>query len=263
MKTWKNVLIGLVAIIALGFAFIACDDKNGNNSTHTHVWSDWTTKTEVTCTMAKVEKRACSCGEEETQTVGTPLGHNLEGYISNDNATYIADGTETAKCVRFNVCGYTDIKKITDSQKVIVDIATFITEFEKLAPNPTPEEPYTLKVSINSLGGNAQINGSIGNVLYTNNTKRVNLDMSGSGLGSIDIGAFANCHNLIGFTIPDSVTSIGDSAFGNCAYLVSITIPDSVNSIGDLAFSFCTSLSSVTFKGTIPSSNFPVGSYNW
>jgi uncharacterized repeat protein (TIGR02543 family) len=32
MKTWKNALFGLVAIIAFGFAFVGCDDGNGNNS---------------------------------------------------------------------------------------------------------------------------------------------------------------------------------------------------------------------------------------
>jgi hypothetical protein len=31
MKTWKNALIGMVAIIAFGFAFVACDDGNGND----------------------------------------------------------------------------------------------------------------------------------------------------------------------------------------------------------------------------------------
>ena len=48
------------------------------------------------------------------------------------------------------------------------------------------------------------------------------------------------------YTIPDSVTSIGESAFSGCEALTSVTIPDSVTSIGDWAFSGCKSLTSVT-----------------
>lgn len=53
------------------------------------------------------------------------------------------------------------------------------------------------------------------------------------------------------FTIPDSVTNIGDSAFSDCTSLVSITIPGSVTSIGDEAFSRCTSLTSITFSANV------------
>lgn len=41
---------------------------------------------------------------------------------------------------------------------------------------------------------------------------------------------------LTSYTIPDSVTSIGDYAFSGCSRLTEITIPDSVTSIGISAF---------------------------
>ena len=53
------------------------------------------------------------------------------------------------------------------------------------------------------------------------------------------------------FTIPDSVTSIGDSAFEGCKSLTSITIPNSVASIGDRAFIDCTRLKDVYYTGNL------------
>ena len=47
------------------------------------------------------------------------------------------------------------------------------------------------------------------------------------------------------FTVPDSVTSIGDMAFYGCKSLTAVTIPDSVTSIGEHAFHECTNLAAV------------------
>ena len=59
------------------------------------------------------------------------------------------------------------------------------------------------------------------------------------------------------YTIPNSVTSIGNSAFRNCTSLTSVTIPDSVTSSEGGAFYGCTSLTSVSCKATTP----PTGGY--
>ena len=52
------------------------------------------------------------------------------------------------------------------------------------------------------------------------------------------------------YTIPKSVTSIGDSAFYGCSSLTSVTIGTNVTSIGADAFSGCTSLTSVTIPNS-------------
>lgn len=55
----------------------------------------------------------------------------------------------------------------------------------------------------------------------------------------------------VSFTIPDSVTSIGDYAFSDCNSLTSVVIPDSVTSIGNDAFSGCDSLASVVIPDSV------------
>ena len=55
------------------------------------------------------------------------------------------------------------------------------------------------------------------------------------------------------YTIPDSVTSIGERAFSGCESLKNLVIPDSVTSIGDSAFEGCTSLKNLVIPDNITS----------
>ena len=68
------------------------------------------------------------------------------------------------------------------------------------------------------------------------------------------LNAFAIGCGLTEYTIPDSVTTIGERAFAYCDSLTSVTIPDSVTTIGDYAFRNCTSLKEVYCKPTTPPS---------
>ena len=70
---------------------------------------------------------------------------------------------------------------------------------------------------------------------------------------SIGERAFSGCRSLASITIPDGVTSIGKSAFSYCTNLTSITIPDSVTSIGENAFSLCSSLTNITIPKSVTS----------
>jgi uncharacterized repeat protein (TIGR03803 family) len=70
---------------------------------------------------------------------------------------------------------------------------------------------------------------------------------------SIGESAFYECESLSSVIIPNTVTSIASGAFQMCSSLTNITIPGIVTSIGDQSFSFCSSLSSVTFGNSLTS----------
>ena len=67
---------------------------------------------------------------------------------------------------------------------------------------------------------------------------------------SLGVYCFYDCTSLTNITIPDSVTSLGSSCFYCCTSLTSITIPASVTSLGSSCFTFCTSLTTVRIERT-------------
>jgi len=191
-------------------------------------------------------------------------------------------GTQQAQRGTFNGTSWSNLVNLDTTNNtirvgngVLIDAAfTSPTDFSTwLATRGanTAATPYTVKLDVSNLGGDSSANGSVGNALNTNNSKYVNLDLSGStftatgvsafvgcsgltgitlpasGLTNIGVNAFDGCTNLADITIPATVTYIGNSSFQDCNALTGITIPASVTQIGDDAFRPCPGLTSVTF----------------
>jgi len=72
-----------------------------------------------------------------------------------------------------------------------------------------------------------------------------------SSVTTIGDEAFFWCERLTNVTIPSSVTTIGGSAFFWCKRLTNVTIPSSVTMIGNGAFWMCSSLTSVTIPPSV------------
>ncbi len=89
---------------------------------------------------------------------------------------------------------------------------------------------------------------SIGKYAFTDCTNLTNINVDAANEEYVSVnGVLYNknqteliCYpagkTVFSFSIPNSVTSIGDNAFENCISLTSVTIPNSVTSIGDFAF---------------------------
>ena len=122
--------------------------------------------------------------------------------------------------------------------------ATELKEYLDKQPANSPDKPIKVAMKVNDM-----IINDVTTVLRRSD-KYVSLNLSGSPLTKFP-DAFRQLKTLVGITIPDSVTSIGDLAFSGTS-LTSITIPAGVTSISNGAFSGCTSLTAITVDGKNP-----------
>ena len=145
-----------------------------------------------------------------------------------------------------------------------------------LYPPDKPAASYTIPNSVTSISNNTFLNctaltsvtipssvTSLGDVAFSGCTglTSVTVDAANANYCSIDGVVFNKTQTTLvlyppgksaaSYTIPSSVTSIGQYSFKNCTGLTNVTIPSSVTSIGANAFQSCTGLTSVTFPSSV------------
>jgi len=137
------------------------------------------------------------------------------------------------------------------SRLISITIPSSVTSIGEYAFSGCRMTSITIPSSVTSIGDSA-FSGS-----FTN----ITVDSRNPAYASIDGVLFdKNIRTIISYpsgktartyTIPSSVTSIGNRAFTICSSLTNITIPSSVTSIGRLAFYYCSSLTSVTIPSSV------------
>lgn len=79
-------------------------------TSHSHTYTE-KIEAEATCEVDGVKVYVCECGDSYKESI-VAIGHNYGNYVYNNDATYLADGTETATCV----CGLTDTRRAEGSK---------------------------------------------------------------------------------------------------------------------------------------------------
>ncbi|MCL2805493.1 MAG: hypothetical protein FWD26_06110 [Treponema sp.] len=90
MKTWKqNSIIGILAIIAVIFAFTTCDNGTNNQKCPPHDWNDYEQTTNPTCNTEGIKTRTCKdCGTIDTvkETGDQMLEHDFDWQVKSFGA---------------------------------------------------------------------------------------------------------------------------------------------------------------------------------
>ncbi len=124
----KSIFVLLLGLLLTCFSgvFVACDkedtntsehhstntstssyEENSSSNSHTHSYS--TQALSPTCTDKGYTLHTCTCGDSYKDDYQNALGHSFTTYLSNNDATYENDGTETATCER-NDCNIKDTR---------------------------------------------------------------------------------------------------------------------------------------------------------
>ncbi len=118
----------------------------------------------------------------------------------------------------------------------------------------------SLLTALDVSGGNADYASENG-VLFDKNKEMLVQFPAGKGgaftipgsVTAIGDEAFYLCGGLTEVTIPDGVTHIGEGAFCYCSGLTEVTIPDGVTNLGAHAFGHCTGLTDMTVPDSVTS----------
>ena len=97
---------------------------------------------------------------------------------------------------------------------------------------------------------------SIAAAIKENDSVKVSLDLSDSGLTVINDEWFKDCTTLQSMKLPDTVTEIGARAFSGCSSLEQVVLSQNLMKIGEEAFYECTSLATLDLPESLTTIEF-------
>jgi hypothetical protein len=223
------------------------------NAPHSHIWGDWETITQATCSEDGEQVRHCTANppHSETRAIAiNPNAHDWGDWIETTPASYIADGIERRTCNHDS--SHFETRPIPQIPLIIeYNMDYTLALVLNSLPDNDPANPYKIKliqseIHFSSSGGNMDE--------ILSSTKYVSLDISDSSFCSdnVSYGAFQNCTSLTSVTL-NNCSFGGSGTFRGCTGLTSVTIGNDVTSIVGSTFWGCTSLTSVTIGNDVTS----------
>ena len=265
--------------------------KTESLKNHTHLWSDWTTEKEPTCTEAGLHARYCECGDKETIDIAY-LGHSFSNWIVLSESECEIEGSRERLCTTCNFkevesmpalshtmgdwviqgnekhfpciyCGISlatkPLESFSDGLEIIYGAVVGVGSCtDKDIVIPSQYENYDVYL----IGEQAFEYSDIISIILPDSITTINEDAFyqcselkivhlGSSIKSIGNKAFSKCINLKTIHLPDSLTTIGICAFSQCYSLESVYIGNNISKLEMRVFQNCSNLTSIYFNGTI------------
>lgn len=218
MKKYKLLVLLLAMFFIIPLS--ACDCK--------HNYSEWQTRTQVTCTTDGLEYRTCSkCGEEETREV-LHEGHKYGTWQTRTQVSCIKDGLEYRTC---SECENEETNTITKLAHVFTD-GLHCDNCESLK-NETEGLYIYDRTTYAVVGLNQNFAGD---------TLIIPAYHNGLPVTTIDEKAFRGNKNIKNVILPNTINDIDRWAFCACWNIESVIIGDGNVTIRSYAFQNCYNL---------------------
>ena len=298
----ETLIIILLVTIILIVAACSSDSNNEESSEttttqnnnlhndHEHLWSEWITETEATCTNKGLKSRSCPCGAKDEISFAE-LQHTFGEWSITKEAKCSEEGTKERSCSN---CDFKEEESLSalphteGTSKIVNDEKHFLCIFcntllrvEKLQTseglkiengivlslgNCSSKDiviPSTHNnITVSTIGEQAFEYENITSIVLSQNTtvikekafyqcSNLNSVYFGNNITTIEKRSFSRCISLKTLYLPGSLTTLGEAAFEYCSALETIYMENSINKFELKVFQYCKNLSDIYFNGTM------------
>lgn len=246
----RRIAALLVFALTVTTLFTGCGNTTTNSSEgteaqpaeapHEHTYTEAVT-TKAACETDGVKTFTCECGDSYTKAIPA-TGHSFTSYVYNEDATYTADGTETATC---DNCDETDTRTAEGTMLTYTFRDISATKYAKSTVN-VRNLPDTDGEKVGSLSLNQEVTVTG----QCNETGWYRIEFGGNTAYVSD--SYLVDHKIetqsgTGTTASDTGTTASGSSSGECPYPLYTVIDEG----GDNVYFYCLS-DGVNHVGAMP-----------
>ena len=203
--------------------FVSCKYHNA------HEFGEWEITKKATCTKTGLKERSCECGKSETETIPATDHNYVDGVCTMcGQVSYVPTSDEYFIFTELSDGTYSVAAKDIENLPATVVI-----------PSSHNGKPVTV-IAENAFGSKIvereiEYNGTMITVNVTIYCAAMETVILPESINRIENRGFADCINLTGVKMGNSVTHIGDYAFKSCKFKT-IDLSNSLTYIGKYAF---------------------------